>query len=902
MLCGTGSFIFVRFHEIIFMKTYSLLFAIVSVGILSCRTVASKEPSAYEKVATEQRLVWLQGSDSYVLGPFVDILIDSTNRVTVMDIRKGNLDSSFRSSEIDATPLGYSSSTVWMRLILFNADTAAHEWYLEYPMPLTDFIEVYVPDAQGFHFAQSAGDLLPFTDRTIKHRNPIFRVVLQKNQVGVAYVKIRSQNSIKVKMTLWTPLAFVEKVRTEYLFMGMLYGALGIMVFYNLFLFFMIRDRSYVYYVLYISSMLLAQIVTNGQGLEFLWPVHPEWNDAILAILIGLVFATSGQFSRSFLQTNRTSERLDKIILSLMVISLGCGLISLWTDAWILIIGQIFSVIGLTVPIVFLVAGFLSWRSGFTPARYYLIAWVVLLFGIGIYSLSNLGLIPSNPVTDNILDVGVVVEMVLLSIGLGARINRVHAELAQERVDAEKLARERDVEKAQAKESELRAQAAETQAKSQQAEIENARKLSGMNAELEQKNIMLGALNDQMDRTVAIVQSLNSAITLNELLHSILEKTQAITHVTSASVLAWDRATNKFKFKACLGVDFKKLESIELTQEEVLQRYVQEGAEIEKDIWVVHHITGRIAQNKFDELPPLDSLLVVCLRGDKRIEGYLLFDNIQYSDLSGKDVLLLKNLKEHLQWAILKARLLEESRMLNEQKNEYLGIVAHDLRNPLAAILGYTELVMADVKTGRLIPSDILSDLGKVHAVGKHMSFFITELLDIASIESGKVRLDKRSTSLAMIVNDIFHLHFRRAEQKNITLICESLDSLPNVMADRLRISSVVDNLISNAVKYTHAGGSIKIFGVAHGSEITIHVQDTGQGLTPEDLEKVFTTFTKLSAKPTADETSTGLGLAIVKKIVEIHGGRVWVESKQGKGSTFSFSLPVGKPESGEVL
>ncbi len=457
-----------------------------------------------------------------------------------------------------------------------------------------------------------------------------------------------------------------------------------------------------------------------------------------------------------------------------------------------------------------------------------------------------------------------------------------------------KLLIESQREAARIKVAELRALAAEAQTKSYQSEIENAKQLAAINATLAEKNSQLEVLNDQMEKTVNVVRSLNSAIALHDLLNSILEKTQAITNVKTASVLAWDTPTKKFKFKACIGVEFEKLESIELTQDEVLERYVKDGAEIEQDIWVVRNITGRVAQNKFDQLPPLDSLLVVCLRGGTQIEGYLLFDNIQSVDLGKQDILLLKNLKEHLHWAILKARLLDEFRILNDKKNEYLGIVAHDLRNPLTAIMGYSEMLIADIRSGRVEKAELLEDLEKVHKISKHMSFFISQLLDIAAIESGKVHLEKHSESIARIVEDISPLHFRRAEQKNIRLTMESLDALPRVHVDRSKIASVVDNLLSNAIKYTHSGGRVRIFGEATVSEIQVHIEDTGQGLTSDDLKKIFTTFTKLSAKPTAGESSTGLGLAIVKKIVEIHGGRAWVKSEHGKGSTFSFSLPVG--------
>ncbi|MBL7996983.1 histidine kinase [bacterium] len=230
---------------------------------------------------------------------------------------------------------------------------------------------------------------------------------------------------------------------------------------------------------------------------------------------------------------------------------------------------------------------------------------------------------------------------------------------------------------------------------------------------------------------------------------------------------------------------------------------------------------------------------------------------------------------------------------LNTQKNEYLGIVAHDLRNPLSTIINYTELVMNDLQSGNVETADLLKDLAGVNNIAKNMSVFIAELLNIAAIESGNVQLEKQPEKIAEIIHDIFPLHYRRAEQKNIQVTLESMESLPMVLVDRSKIASVADNIISNAIKYTHPGGSVRIFGEKIDAEIHVHVADTGQGLTALDLQRVFTTFTKLSSKPTAGESSTGLGLSIVKKIIEIHGGRVWVKSEPGKGSTFSFSLPI---------
>ncbi|HNM15196.1 MAG TPA: HAMP domain-containing sensor histidine kinase, partial [bacterium] len=145
-------------------------------------------------------------------------------------------------------------------------------------------------------------------------------------------------------------------------------------------------------------------------------------------------------------------------------------------------------------------------------------------------------------------------------------------------------------------------------------------------------------------------------------------------------------------------------------------------------------------------------------------------------------------------------------------------------------------------------------------------------------------------------------LHRRAANQKNIAMDYEYDPTLPDTLMDREKIKSVVDNLINNAIKYTYPGGKVRVYHEVRDQDVVTHVEDTGQGLSDEDKQTVFMSFKRLSAKPTAGESSTGLGLAIVKKIIEIHNGQTLVRSNKGQGSTFSFSLPRADKQSDKNL
>ncbi|MBL7961656.1 HAMP domain-containing histidine kinase [bacterium] len=183
--------------------------------------------------------------------------------------------------------------------------------------------------------------------------------------------------------------------------------------------------------------------------------------------------------------------------------------------------------------------------------------------------------------------------------------------------------------------------------------------------------------------------------------------------------------------------------------------------------------------------------------------------------------------------------------------------------------------------------------LDRINQSSKNLVEIVGGLLNLSAIESGKITLNLKKEKIDSILSECEEVHKNAAQNKNIQLIIEKNKSLPEIAVDKLRIMEVFDNLISNGIKYSHSGGRVRIYCEANAKEVITHVEDTGQGLTEQDLQNIFSKFTRLSSKPTAGESSTGLGLSIVKKIVEIHGGRVWVQSTKNVGSTFSFSIPI---------
>ena len=232
--------------------------------------------------------------------------------------------------------------------------------------------------------------------------------------------------------------------------------------------------------------------------------------------------------------------------------------------------------------------------------------------------------------------------------------------------------------------------------------------------------------------------------------------------------------------------------------------------------------------------------------------------------------------------------------LLNEQKNKFLGIAAHDLRNPLASIRGFSELILGDAS--RPLSRHQKEFLGFIRTLSNEMLQLVNDLLDVSVIESGKVDLNPKTGSLSRLVGEWVRINRMVATKKKIT-IHQDLARLPEFRFDPGRIAQVVDNLLSNAIKFSNPGSkvyvSLRLRDALNSSAATLSVRDEGPGISGEDLAKMFGEFQKLSARPTGGEKSIGLGLSIVKKIVEAHNGSITVESTPGSGATFHVTLPL---------
>jgi len=231
-----------------------------------------------------------------------------------------------------------------------------------------------------------------------------------------------------------------------------------------------------------------------------------------------------------------------------------------------------------------------------------------------------------------------------------------------------------------------------------------------------------------------------------------------------------------------------------------------------------------------------------------------------------------------------------ELEVASRNKSEFLANMSHEIRTPLNAIIGFSE-VLLDEMFGKINEKQ-RSYLNDVVGSGKHLLTLVNDMLDLAKVEAGHMQLERTEFAFAEVVEAAITLVRERAVRAGLRLATDVSPAVGRTVADERKVKQVMLNLLINAVKFTPEGGSVTVSARRNADEIEVAVRDTGIGIAPDDRARIFEEFKQARNYPDNSTEGTGLGLALSKKFVELHGGRIWVESDLGKGSVFTFTLP----------
>ena len=377
---------------------------------------------------------------SLALGRSIEVFEDVDGKATIESVSSAAHSAAFRPLETETFNAGYSDSVFWLRGELLyrpSKSTGPMDWILELAYPPLDRVDLYLPDAAGRpRLAWRTGDTLPFSSRQIKQANYLFDLDLPPDQPVTFYLRVSSQGAVQVPLNLWSSKAFIERQPAQLQIMGLIYGVLLGMLIYNLFILISVRDRSYLYFILYIATFGLYQLSISGTAIEYLWPDNPWWANTATPFLMGLAVLFNCLFSRRFLQTAQLERWLDWLLSVLMACAAGVMLAALTLGYGLAL--RAATALVLACAWVMLLCGTSAVAKGVRSARFYLVGWIVFCVGATINAVMLLGYLPNTFFVLYVGHMGAVLEIAFLTLALADRLNQVREQQAQTLHEASK--------------------------------------------------------------------------------------------------------------------------------------------------------------------------------------------------------------------------------------------------------------------------------------------------------------------------------------------------------------------------------------------------------------------------------------------------------------------------------
>ena len=365
-------------------------------------------------------LILTDETNEYPVGLHMEILEDKDKQWTIEDVTTPNIAAQFVPSSEEALGFGFTDSAYWVRFRVRNEASSDTNWLLSYDS-VSFFIDYYYPadSGEGYEIIQT-GSALPFDTRDVPVGRFVFHLPAPPQESKTVYMRFASDGSLILSLTLLSDDTFTRQVMFQQAFNGILYGTLLILTIYNLVLFFNLRDGSYLYYVLFFSTMLLGIMALDGFAAQYLWPNQGQFAAIATRFFMIISFNFGLLFAISFLRIKEYVPRLNILMTSLAIlVFVFIGLQFVWFRETAIIHAFLMIASGISM----LLAGILVWRKGYRPARFFLIGWSVVLIGFIIFILTLVDVISLNILTDAILRIGLIVLALVLSAGLAERIN-----------------------------------------------------------------------------------------------------------------------------------------------------------------------------------------------------------------------------------------------------------------------------------------------------------------------------------------------------------------------------------------------------------------------------------------------------------------------------------------------
>ena len=398
-----------------------------------------------------------------------------------------------------------------------------------------------------------------------------------------------------------------------------------------------------------------------------------------------------------------------------------------------------------------------------------------------------------------------------------------------------------------------------------------------------------------------VTQAVNSSVDLETVLTTIVAKATQLSGTEAGAMYVFDDATQEFQLRATYGLDESMVTELRRSHIRIGQTGISEAVESGMPIQVADIQNDPTVTLNVIVRAGFRALLYVPLLGTEKIVGALVVRRKQPGEFATNTIELLQTFAAQSVLAIQNARLFSELAeksaalaVASSNKSQFLSSMSHELRTPLNAIIGLTDMLVANA--ARFSTEKALEPLKRIHKSGIHLLGLINQVLDLSKIEAGKLELVPESVNLMPLIDEVIGTARQLAEQNKNRLVVDSPTDIGALYIDPMRLRQILLNLLSNACKFTKEGEvSLRARKVGIGRDtVELAVVDTGVGMTPEQLGKLFQEFSQAEASTAKKYGGTGLGLAITRKLARMMGGDVTVTSEPGKGSAFTVRLPGG--------
>jgi len=395
-----------------------------------------------------------------------------------------------------------------------------------------------------------------------------------------------------------------------------------------------------------------------------------------------------------------------------------------------------------------------------------------------------------------------------------------------------------------------------------------------------------------------VSQAVSSTLDLEKVLATIVAHAVELSGTEGGAIYEFDETTEQFQLRATHRTSQELIQAIRESPVSLGETALGRAG-MKREAMQVPDILEEPSypHREIMKREGLRALLSVPLLREDKLIGGLVVRRRAPGKFEKETVELLQNFATQSTLAIQNARLFREIEekgreleIASKHKSEFLANMSHELRTPLNAILGYTELIIDKIYGD--VPEKIREVLERLQENGRHLLGLINQVLDLSKIEAGRLTLSLNDYSMREVVQTVFSAVEPLAAEKNLALKVTVPSDLEPGKGDEQRIAQVLLNLVGNAIKFTEKG-EVRVEVTTSDGTFLVSVSDTGPGLSEADQEKIFEEFHQADSSSTREKGGTGLGLSIAKRIIEMHGGRIWVESILGKGSTFRFTLPV---------